>query len=113
MPLHDWNDNTRRTIFKWKFPISFIDLSALPTKCRKHIQWAYNKGQHRPEAETWYGDMKNVVGIEYKRANIYDFVRFFKCVGRQPEKCPDTDIFWPTDRCSKPPCNKCLGETLK
>ena len=61
--------------------------------------------------------MKNVVGVGYKKANIYDFVRFFKCNGRNAEICSGTDlisgIFWPKDRCSNPPCHKCLGGTTR
>ena len=53
--------------------------------------------------------MKSVIGVGYMEANIYDFVRFFKCEGRRAEIC--SGIFWPKDRCSNPPCNKCLGET--
>ena len=61
--------------------------------------------------------MKNVIGVGYKKANIYDFVRFFKCNGRNAKICSGTrlipGIFWPKDRCSNQPCNKCLGETTR
>ena len=86
----------------------FLDLSFLATGCRKEIQWDYEKGRTDKNAESWFGDMEHVVGVGYKKANIYDFVRFYKCANREPNKC--SNIFWPHNRCSSPPCDKCLGK---
>ena len=59
--------------------------------------------------------MKNVIGVGYKQANIYDFVQFFKCNDRYADICSGTrlisGIFWPGNRCSNPPCNRCQSET--
>ena len=55
--------------------------------------------------------MKNVIGVGYKKANIYDFVQFFKCKGTKAKQCPG--IFWPEGRCTNPPCNKCQGKSSR
>ena len=100
-----------RTNFQCNFVFLFLDLSALSTDCRKEIQWAYKIGRNKNAAESWYGDMKNVIGVGYKKANIYDFVQFFKCKGTKAKKCHG--IFWPEGRCTNPPCNKCQGKSSR
>ena len=86
----------------------FLDFSVLPPNCRDEIAWDYQKGRKKDAAKEWFGDMKALIGVGFKDANIYDFVRFYKCAKRKPKKC--SGIFWPTDKCSKPPCNKCFGK---
>ena len=87
-----------------------LDLSSLPTGCRSEIEWDFEEGRKKDAAESWFGDMKAVVGVGYEEANIYDFVRFYKCADRKPKKC--SGIFWPDGKCSKSPCDKCLSKRL-
>ena len=86
--------------------ISQLDFSAIPTDCRRRIEWAFKEGRKNKNASKWYKRMKEVSGVDAKDkdATLYDFQRFFKCTKKRLMPC--RDLFFPKT-CSSPPCNQC------
>ena len=81
-------------------------MSTLKPDCREEIIWDYEEGRYKEEAFEWFGDMDHMIGVAYDKAMIEDFQRFYACEQREPIKCEG--IFFP-EKCSSPPCDKCLG----
>ena len=84
--------------------ISQLDFSAIPTDCRRRIEWAFKKGRKKQNASKWYKRMKEISGVDVEDATLYDFQRFFKCTKKRFLPC--RDLFFP-ETCSTPPCNQC------
>ena len=90
---------------EYEFLLPPLDFSAIPTDCRRRIEWAFKKGKKKQNASKWYKRMKEISGVDVKDATLYDFQRFFKCTKKRFMPC--RDLFFPKT-CSSPPCNQCL-----
>lgn len=86
----------------------FVGRGYVPDSCVVWgIEWAFEKGKYKTEANEWYKDMKEVTGLEYRYASFEDFQRYFKCKELEKEKCNDKGLEFPMI-CSNPPCDTCV-----
>ena len=90
------------------YHIIFVGRGYVPDLCVVWgIEWAFEKGKYKTEANEWYKDMKEVTGLEYRYASLEDFQRYFKCKELEKEKCNDKGLEFPMI-CSYPPCDTCV-----
>jgi len=73
--------------------------------CRSTVTWAATGGgKWDPDAHTWFEQMKEISGVDYKEATLEDFQRLYYCSPPGGKACGT-----PPCGCSKPPCGQCFG----
>jgi len=78
-------------------------------ECRHTVKWVFSSGKWDKEAASWFSEMKEITGMDYKEAMIEDFQRLYYCSPPGGKSCGA-----PPCTCSKPPCGTCLsGEEVR